>query len=160
MQKIKLLVGSVGYTFINVGASLLPLFAAALYAGIIDGKETTMREFTGKGEVTIICIPLCITILFTLYHYKKEIGISKLADVIYFITFFWVAVAIGLYAYGIKGLGEPKSSLVVFSIIFFIWTFISMVISRLVEDSNLLGLKEQRKMEQESLESKFNKSRS
>ncbi len=156
---LKSIKGPLIYTLINVGGSFLPLFAAVLYAGIIDGKTTSFSDVTGKGEITIICIPLCITILFTLYHYKKEIGISKIADFIYGITFFWLALAVGLYAYGMKGLTQPKPGLITFSTYFLIWTIISMIFSKYIEDDNILSLKKSRSKDQNNLEEKFNQSR-
>ena len=155
----KTLKGPLIYTVINVGGSFLPLFAAILYTNIIDGKTSSFSDVTGKGEITIICIPLCITILFTLYHYKKDIGISKLADIIYGITFFWLALAIGLYAYGMKGLTQPKAGLITFSIWFLIWTVMSMIISKYVEDDTVLSLRKSRNKDQNALEDKFNQSR-
>lgn len=156
---LKSLKGPLIYTLINVGGSFLPLFAAGLYARIVDDEATSLSDVTGKGEITIICIPLCISILFTFYHYKKEIGISKLADLIYGITFFWLALAVGLYAYGMKGLTQPKDGLITFSTYFFIWTIISMVFSKFVEEENILSLIKSRSKDQTNLESKFNQSR-
>jgi hypothetical protein len=75
---IKRIFNALIYTIINVGGCFIPFLAAILYPKIFDEKVTTIAELTGKGEITIMCIPMCISIAFVLYNYKKEIGISKL----------------------------------------------------------------------------------
>lgn len=147
------------YMAINMVGSFLPIIAAVMYATIIDERSMTLMDIAGKGEVAIICIPMCITILFTLYQYKKEIGISRLADIVYVITFFFFVIAVGLYAYTMKGLDGPKKGLMTFSTWFLIWTILAMVISKYIEDDNLLNLKDERGKDQDNLEAKFNNTR-
>jgi len=145
------------YMLINVGGSFIPLLAAILYPLILDEKKATLADLTGKGEIAIICIPLCISIAFILYNYKKEIGISKIAHFTYIITFFWLIMAAGLYAYGVNKLDSPKSGLITFSMYFLGWTIVSMVIAKFVENETLENLKGSRNDDQNNLEKKFNK---
>ena len=147
------------YTLINIGGSFIPFLAAVLYPKVFDENSTTLSELTGKGEITIMCIPMCISIVFVLYHYKKEIGISKLADFIYLITFFALIIAAGLYAYGVNKLNSPKEGLTTFSIYFLIWTIISMIIAKYIEDENIESLTGSRNHDQDNLEARFNQNR-
>lgn len=159
MSIIKRIFSALIYTIINIGGSFIPFFAAILYPKILDEKVTTFSEITGKGEITIMCIPICISIAFVLYNYKKEIGISRIADFVYIITFFWLIIAAGLYAYGINKTPEPKAGLTTFSIYFLSWTVLSMLISKYIEDENIDTITRQRNNDQINLEERFNRTR-
>lgn len=147
------------YTLINLTGSLFPLICTVLYAFFIDEKILTMSAIAGRGEITIICIPLSITVLYTLYNYKKEVGIEKWPDLIYWFTFFLLIIATILYAHFINRETGIKNRIVYFSYFFLFWTFISLYASKYIEDQNIQSIGKSRNNEQDELESKFKNSR-
>ena len=147
------------FTVITIGGSFIPLLAAVLYPKIFGEKSTSMMDLTGKGEITIMCIPMCISIAIVLYNYKKEIGISKLAHFVYIVTFFWLIIAAGLYAYGVNKLDTPKPGLITFSVWFLGWTVISMIVSKYVEDDTIESLRDPRNAELDNLEHRVTQNR-
>ena len=154
------------HTLINVGGSLLP-FGLALFLSLMFDKNPINRlSITGKGELVLMCIPLCITVLFTLYHYKKEVGINKLSHISYALNVIVIIVAVSVYSFSIKGLnanidsnGNPilNTKLLYFSYFILFWTILMVFIAKFIEDGVNKELVESRKEDASSLEKKFKK---
>ena len=142
------------YTIISIVGSLLPLLAAFLLMLIFEEKVLTLLDITGKGELTIICIPLSISIVFSLYTYKRSGGFSSWPDIIFTLTSLFLILSVVVYGYGYNRLSGPKSGLMIFSLIFLVWTIIAMFSAKYHEEY-ADSVKSARKTDQDNLENKF-----
>jgi len=157
MSSAKIALSSFVFTLINIVGCFLPVLIAVFYSYVYDSQPIHITHIVTRGEVNIICIPICISVLFTLYQHKKEMGSLRLADFFFWITLFWLVVATGLYTYGIKASSPNAIVLLNFSVAFLIWTVITLFVSKFIEDGNIESLKSSRDQDQNQLQEKFKK---
>jgi hypothetical protein len=143
-----------GITFIG---SFLPVISAFFIFKIKHSIWPELIQVVGNGEISIICIPIAFTIIFTLYQYKKDIGIYKWPDAIFFITIIFTSLALIIYPYyNNQELVKGNLTLFTFSIIFFFWALVAFGISKTIENLSIgKSLSESRETDQSKLEKKY-----
>ncbi len=148
---------SFAYTLINVLGSSLPFLATAVIFLIYDDSWPDLINLAGKGEIAIICIPLSISVCYTLYFYKQEIGSFGWHNILFWITFLFLVIAIFIYAAGIRDFSETKSpnqNLLIFSLLFASWSAIAIFFSQLLQNKST-DVKESRRRDESALDKKF-----
>jgi|GEM_PF-2192688 len=158
MLKRKLLISTGIHTLLNIIGSLLPLLLALFLSWMFEKHPINHIKLTGKGEIVLMCIPMCIGVLFTLYHYKKEKGINKLSHVFFIVNFVILVVSVCIYAYSIKGLNNTNTKLLYFSYFLLAWTAIMIFVAKYIEDESIESLSSSRKEDEIGLEKKFTNS--
>lgn len=149
------------YTALNMIGSFLPLIISYVilrFTNTEDGKWPKLYELGKEGQVAIICIPIVISIVLSLYHYKKEIGIRKWPEYLFIINFLLLIIIIPLYSVSVTGSFDQKFFFDI-SLIFLATTTVSLFLTTLVENENMLSVKESRKGDQDRLQTKFDQSR-
>ncbi|MEQ8220314.1 MAG: hypothetical protein RH981_18915 [Arenibacter sp.] len=89
---------SLSYTFVNIIGSLLPLLALIALIFFNGFELPGLKDIIGNGELTIVCVSVAISTVYTLYTFKKEVGSSNQVDIVYWITIFFVVIGILIYA--------------------------------------------------------------
>lgn len=142
------------YTLINVVGSFLTILLAVLVS-YVEGNGISMNDIFGKSEVLIICVPLCIGVLYSLHYNKKTKGAFNKSGALFWLTILNVIVAIWLYSKipPVDVSNEPNR-LITFTFIVFLWSVFVIFASKLSENSDL-DLKSNRKENLGQLEGKF-----
>lgn len=145
-----------------LGASMLPLIAAYIAVWVEDQKYMTLKEITGQGEMIIICIPIAVSIIFSLYDYKTEKNNKNSftwPNLVFYITIFWACISVFIYAKDFNEVISPTKNLTIYSLTFFVWTFIAIIVDKynleVFED-----IANSRSDDVDKLEKKFNKVKS
>jgi hypothetical protein len=148
-----------GITFIG---SFLPVLSTFFIFKIKHSVWPDLIQVVGNGEISIICIPIAFTIIFTLYQYKKDIGIYKWPDLIFFITIIITVLALVIYPYyNNQELEKGNITLFKFSIVFMFWALLAFGISKTIENlSTGDSLSKSRETDQTKLERKYKSNKS
>ena len=94
----KLIKESISYTLVNIIGSLLPLLALVALIFFNGFEFPDFKDIIGNGELTIVCVSVAISTVYTLYTFKKEVGSSNRADIVYWITILFIVIGILIYA--------------------------------------------------------------
>jgi hypothetical protein len=94
----KLIKESISYTLVNIIGSLLPLLALVALIFFNGFEFPELKDIIGNGELTIVCVSVAISTVYTLYTFKKEVGSSNRADIVYWITILFIVIGILIYA--------------------------------------------------------------
>jgi len=141
------------YTVINIAGSFITLIFA-FGAAIIEESHITKEEIFGRGEVIIICVPLCISVMYSIFYNKKLQGSFNFSSIIFWLTLFYVVFCAWIYQrFSVGSLGYTDN-LYTFSLFTFFWTVFVMFISKLL-DVPELNVREDRKKNLKDLEKKF-----
>ena len=89
---------SLSYTLVNIIGSLLPLIALIALIFFNGFEFPFLKDIIGNGELTIVCVSVAISTVYTLYTFKKEVGSSNRADIVYWITILFIVIGILIYA--------------------------------------------------------------
>lgn len=164
------------YTTVTVIGSLIPFI---LLGALIYFEGNPIPEFTqvfGKGELTIVCISLCITVIYSVSTYKNTGGTTLRFSIVFWPTLLFVIIGIGIYAAELKDVFDLTNSdisqknlesnvdvqpilkgmerIVNFSIFFLIWTTVATILSRFFEKSGVLSIDEKRRNDVNKLQTK------
>lgn len=146
---------------ITIGSSLLPLISMAILLKIYESKYPTLLELSGMGQIIIICIPISIVALYSLYDTKENKRSLNFSDLLFWVTLLLSVLAIFIYAYGVKEFSisqKPREGLVTFSIIYLTWTVVTTFFSRFFEVSSI-SVETSRQSDIKTLETKFRTSK-
>ncbi|MDD3557488.1 MAG: hypothetical protein PHW27_02855 [Melioribacteraceae bacterium] len=148
---------AITYTLVNFLGSLFPIFASFLYLGF--NKEIWLQpsQLISGGELLILCIPLSLGVVYTLFFFKAKTGSFGWEPLFFWITLFLLLGAIFIYASGYSrfGLTEQSSNYIITaSVIFGIWTLVALYFSKFIENRNV-EIKRSRKDDEKDLETKF-----
>lgn len=101
---------SIAYTLINILGSLLPLIVlvAIIYFNGYEFPEST--DIIGNGELTIICLSLAISTVYTLYTYKVDVGSSRAVDFFFWCTILFIFIGTALYSLELQNVYNINSS--------------------------------------------------
>jgi len=149
---------SIAFTLITVIGSLLPLISSSVFIWIYDGPKPTFNGLTGLGEITIICIPITIGALFSLYNNRTHHSGFRFQDLVFWVSLITLFFALGIYSYGIKEFNidrSPRNNLIVFSYVFLIWTVIATFTAKFIESKHFSAY-QSRQEDQDNLERRFN----
>jgi uncharacterized membrane protein len=139
-----------------LAASLLPLFAVLLTVWVNEQRVMSLKEITGKGEIIIICIPIAVAIIFSLYDNKLAKKSITFPSIVFYVTIIFSCLSIYLYADDFNETVEASDNRMLYSIYFFCWVFIAMI----VDKYNLIdseSVSEKRSDDMDELLRKFNK---
>lgn len=154
----KSLIISLAFTAITVFGSLLPLVSYSIVLWVYDGPNPTFSGLTGLGEITIICIPIVIYALFSLYNIKSNRSGFGLQDLIFWGSLVALFFALIIYSYGLKEFkvsNTPRENLIVFSYFFLAWAVIATFTAKFLEIRHL-SVYETRQEDLNNLEHQFN----
>jgi hypothetical protein len=145
------------YTIMTFGGSILPLIFSAAFIRVF-GTANEWPKFSrvaGNGEISIICIPLAITVIYSLYTTKDKISFYRWSDIVFWVTGLFTVFGVLFYAGQMSNSASASNpALMVFSIYFGVWTIVATFSSKLIEDKRTNPIQE-RQAAMNSLDSKF-----
>lgn len=149
------IIENIGYVLITLCGSFITIICNFLFYLFKEDKEITFEALFGNGEIIIICIPLCITVIYSFFSTKEAKGLSGLKGGLFFITLFVVIICSFLYS--LLTFGEIKHSTYLTALSLFVlgWTAINLYLSKHYE---MIGFDTiaYRKKDESKLEDKVN----
>ena len=147
------------YTMVSIIGSFLPLILSLFNLRFESPTEDWPKLSTicGHGEIAIICIPLGIAIVYSLYTTKQSMSFFRWSDIVFWITCGFSATAISYYGLTINpNNSSPNKGLLYFSTIFSIWCFVGLFSSKYIERNRNDSVTQARSISQNGLEQRFN----
>lgn len=160
LKMVKSIKISLGFTAITIIGSLLPLISSSIVIWVYGGDFPTLSELTGFGEITIICIPIIIGALFSLYNNKVNRPGFNYIDLIFWGSLLFLFFALIIYSYGLKELkinNSPRERLITFSYFFLSWAILTTFVAKFLE-SRQVTVGQERLNDQYDLERRFRES--
>ena len=134
----------------------MPLISVFLLMLFFENRVVSVRELIGRGELLIICIPISISVIYSLYENKRSVGFPfGLSGIFFMLIGFFLLLSILFYGYGYNRSAVVNNYLMVYSFIFLCVTTVSAFFAK-YEAETISSLKEDRFNEQKNLEDKFN----
>lgn len=124
---------SVIYAIINIIGSFLTIILIFLIQLFTEGVFLSFKDLAKGGSMIIICIPLCVTVLYCLYTGKAKKGISGWAAFFFWVTLLLIIVGSVLFSIFTLGFKQYDSGVYSMSIIMIIWTVLSLSYSKYYE---------------------------
>lgn len=147
---------SIGYVMISLCGSFITIIFNFLFLLFKGEKAPDFESLFGQGEIIIICIPLCITAIYSFYLSKETKGFSGLKGLLFWITLLVVVICSFLYSLFTFVEIKHNSYLSLLSIFVLIWTALNLFASKQYE-MNGFNTIAYRKDEEDKLEDKVNK---
>lgn len=149
------------YALITIAGSFSPLIFTAFYLKFSKTPQVfpEIKDIAGRGEIAIICIPIGISIIYSLYTTKGRPSYLRFSDFIFWITLFFSGFAILFYGLTIApNASYPNIGLLKFSYWFALWSLVALFAARIIEKNRGDSVTEARNQSQKALEGKFDKS--
>lgn len=89
---------SIAYTLINILGSLLPIIGLVAIIHFKGFEFPELIDIIGNGELTIICLSLAISTVYTLYTYKMDVGSSRTVDIFFWCTILFIFIGTAIYS--------------------------------------------------------------
>lgn len=128
---------SLVYTLINVVGSFITILFTIGVSFISEDRVLTKKEIFGKGEIIIICVPLCISVIYSLFNNKKQSGSFNWNSIFFWLTLVLILFSTWFYSKFSGDNLKYNNNLYWFSLIMFMWTTITMFFSKIVETPNV-----------------------
>jgi len=135
MKCIDNIIESLQYAIINLLGSFITILFNVVHILLKYERCPSGKELFGLGEGIIICIPLCITILYVLYQNKNVKGSKN--SILFWVNFFLVLIAAYLYSHLRTGEISYNDNMFTLSIIMIILTFLSLFFSKFMENKDI-----------------------
>lgn len=126
------------FTCVTLLSSFLPLIGSAVWILFQRGNIPSVLQIAGKGEITIICIPILVSAFYSLYYYKDEYGTRGLYSIFHWMTFAFIVIGLIVYSAASPGIhSDSKLYLLYFSYTILVWTISALFYSKYAEPEQL-----------------------
>lgn len=120
---------SFSYALISIIGSFITIIFNCIYIAFKHQRYPNSEEMFGVGESIIICIPLLITIIYSLYQEKSKKGFNGFSGFVFYISLFLTAICATIYTFFKKDDIAFNNVVLSFSVFIIVWTFISLITS-------------------------------
>lgn len=144
------------FTIITLSGSFIPIIFMYLKYHFYENELQQNFDVFGNGEISIICVPLYISAVYSLYNMKSVKGSLSLNSIVFWITILTILLATWFYSNHSSGNKSNSDKIFWLSIFMVSWSFISLLVSKISENSSL-DVQENRKENINNLEDKFDK---
>jgi magnesium-transporting ATPase (P-type) len=121
------------YTAVNILGSFITLIFTFGSKFIGEDKVLSKEEIFGKGEIIIICVPLCFTVIYSLYSNKRKSGSLTFSSILFWLTLALVFFCTWFYSRFTSENFRYTENLYVFSTVMIIWTTFSVFFSKYLD---------------------------